>query len=909
MSIIFQRSWFLITGLAACGLSAEAAATPELRQTHEIMSVATNLAVVNSAFAQTPTLTLRFWPRLDKGGWQPTREPRLNGKLLLDEPLTEGQFRISPSGDAVWQYVTGLAPYCSPTPLAKQHWQKIFHDPLTSPSQIQALIHHGVEPGYTAVSPIGYFREPAPEGGVLALVFDESPAGRRLTYRIPNFGEGLVQAIRAIYTGGSPVLKMVVSEDAAGLRPLLECPCPRGEGATVGGHLQPPRQGPLFLHFMSAGGPFTAISQITIETEVNFGPGFLPRWAPGTNTLAYSEAPSSSGRARLDVELVSKVVWEPGLPLIPGGKLAETLANGQRLPAPVIEIPWPGALTLSLPTPEDLAPYDSLCAEVRCDPGAVPPGARLLGVIDASGKVTYAPSYASGPNWFTIAIQIQDAFKHQLAKGVGIGGISRTDPPTNAAQRMLVRRVWLTKTPAPRSDHSLARLSAAKQYFLDRPLPSEKPLATTFSIQSLWRELLGQSKPVAKTPAPIPPSEDFWPWGIWMGWPSVCREFNVDRFTAVRAIYADLRRNGLNAVFMELPALSEAKRWVSQAEASGIRIWGQGPRYFVPPWTETSAREFYTPDMERALAETSRVLGHRRGILAYEFVEEIEESQVPLMTPYYALLKKYFPQQPGVIVHNSDLAFQADLRLNKPRIIACDHYPFRLGWSRRMINIYNERLTRNARAAAQSGTRWWLVAQSCYSVGGGPAGASYWGYTVSTPAKMLLQIWTGIGLGAKGVWFYGYGIPSIPLERLTDDLVFMQDHDPSLNAMEGSCFKNYDGSDTPQWLAVGRLIKQLAPHLPLLLKSRWTETDLAGTSSQELVRAYTHALDGCKDKLLFAVNEDWDAARPAALMLQGKYRAWRVRDLLAGRDLSPAELSTLRIPPGEGLLLLLQASK
>ncbi len=268
---------------------------------------------------------------------------------------------------------------------------------------------------------------------------------------------------------------------------------------------------------------------------------------------------------------------------------------------------------------------------------------------------------------------------------------------------------------------------------------------------------------------------------------------------------------------------------------------------------------------------------------------------VPLLTDYYALVRKLDPTHPPVFLHNNIGSAESDAVTNHPQAMTYDFYPFFLNpWHgptnyRSARAMFLGRMERFYRAARKGGSLFWAMPQC---VGMEPTadqatldpphyGRHPGGYKLPTPAEIRWQTYATVAIGAKGVMFYHYDSLLGPEMAGNENLTEM-----------GKVFGE---------------IKRLSPVLLRLERDDTEREWVACNDSLIFVRSFRpqkgSSLEG---RFLMVVNNDMRNERTFALGLKGEPSD--AFDLRAGKKIT-GQLQNITLAPGDGMLVLMGSEK
>jgi len=853
------------------GLAGHSSADAACEQTFEQSEPSTTVTLTNPCHAQVPTVVIEGVTDEPRAAAGLTRGVKLNGIGLVDELLTESTLTVRPGGNATWEYWAGFSGHDDREDLRDIHHRKYRYDvawskiPLTERYFYYANNKRHLIVSWAPRPNVISYRIPAVVGGRLTGVrIDGVPFALDL-----QSGEDMFFDLARDPKGAVRLHRYSVAKD--GPPPYFWLP---ENGVT----------GPIYLVLTSTAKiQLDVIYGLHLTAHYRYDESPLPRLKAGRNMLTISDAPDSSHHAKWTFMLDEHPVIcdfesdAAGLSLGPKCRLVAHGLDGIT--------PWSGRQCVRLELP----------------------GAGLTvrpekGTWDWSGvDIVEIRYYCTQPSegWGVFGFRELDT-KAKEETGHYWSGIGRW----NKTRQWTTLKWDISRFPRSRvrrfTFHTVGDWSKRDMtLFLDRISVRRKrgdELARKYSAEEIAltnKHFFSETKPPYAGPRrPVPDACQFFPWGCWAGSQQGIRlaeRVGRTRREGVIAMMQDFRANGLNTLMSfagASPGTPEFVELVELAEKYDARLYPQGPHYL-----NDKTHTYYQQDIAPRLAKAVTPTRDHWGLLAWEIVEEIPASVVPVLTPYYKAMAGLDPKHPCVVVHNQLPAIQADAKLNKPWIMAYDLYPFWAGWRpKQQLNLFTTRVPQWYAAARSSGSTLWMLPQS-YGVREDRFGPGHPASVVMapTPEQIKVQIYLAIAMGSKGIIFFNYFIPDRPDREI-------------LNG--GVCaFKDYLGRDKPQWLAFGATRRRFKPLEPLLLACNRVDEQVI-TSTNDWMYIATHARPGHPDeRIVHVVNQNCDGAEAAKLGLTNSVSPRTVFDAFTRKRVSTSQLQKLRLEPGEGTIL------
>ncbi|MDP7252764.1 MAG: hypothetical protein QGF00_24380 [Planctomycetota bacterium] len=383
--------------------------------------------------------------------------------------------------------------------------------------------------------------------------------------------------------------------------------------------------------------------------------------------------------------------------------------------------------------------------------------------------------------------------------------------------------------------------------------------------------------------------ESFFPLGAYAGPMMEGREYALHL----------MKKHNMNTWYLNNASPAYLKDALPAAERNGIRIIYQGGSpgalCFLPRRDAENTKQMFLKEIVPNAKKYIPSFAGRGGLLAWSLGEEVQPWCVPLLTDYYALVRKLDPTHPPVFLHNNIGSAESDAVTNHPQAMTYDFYPFFLNpWHgptnyRSARAMFLGRMERFYRAARKGGSLFWAMPQC---VGMEPTadqatldpphyGRHPGGYKLPTPAEIRWQTYATVAIGAKGVMFYHYDSLLGPEMAGNENLTEM-----------GKVFGE---------------IKRLSPVLLRLERDDTEREWVACNDSLIFVRSFRpqkgSSLEG---RFLMVVNNDMRNERTFALGLKGEPSD--AFDLRAGKKIT-GQLQNITLAPGDGMLVLMGSEK
>ena len=643
------------------------------------------------------------------------------------------------------------------------------------------------------------------------------------------------------------------------------------------------------LYFTLKGEGETTTSMYGLRFELWLDISRMPKLVlePGENVLTYTDDETSSHRATVEIGLVGKDVladFDSGKPALSGSAEAkldsgglEGCAHGKQCLRLDFRTPERSNCTINFPPDQrDWRKYRALHL-AYCMPESVP-GQVAVGLLTyPGGKYRFVRVHIwlrKTDGWRTISFDLSKVEREDVRGLYLTTGIHWKPGDTGTCW---LDSVWLSERPpagAP-SFRTPKVLAAIRQNLLDqRTLPEPK---------------------IERKKEPTD-ARDFFPMGPTIGgtFDELAAELGVSKWDVWAAVLDDLKRHHQTSAFVNnsfsLP--DDRLKLFRMAEARGLRIWFQGPRFY----TRNPDLQVRKQEWERRILPTISKYMHlfrsEWGLLGWSFTEEIPAACVDDCLPYVEYLRKVAPMHPGIIINNRLDSITRTASVLKSPILSYDVYPVISGWGTRQILDYYERIIDACyRDACAYRARVWILPQA-YEEGRMYEGWLGLSRRWPTPAEMKMQAWTAVAHGATGLLPYFYSIPKTPRGHVNHPK----------GAYGYGCLKTIDAKDTEQWTAWGQACGEIGRFAPLLVRIRRTDEPVAATRSKsvELIcfkpepgRTEAHGAS-----VLIAANNCVTASVAFDIVLKTKDRA--IWDAHTGQMLPPDALHAQALEPGEG---------
>ncbi|NQT13735.1 MAG: hypothetical protein HQ582_13360, partial [Planctomycetes bacterium] len=395
---------------------------------------------------------------------------------------------------------------------------------------------------------------------------------------------------------------------------------------------------------------------------------------------------------------------------------------------------------------------------------------------------------------------------------------------------------------------------------------------------------------VEPTQRVIPPVQEWFPLGVYDGTAARTSEECV-------WLFDEMRRLGMNTVYISNGSLEGLERILPLAEARGIRLIHQGGSdgslYYLHLATPEARRRSLEDVLLPKAEEWAPKFRGRWGLLAWSLTEEIRPELSRELSPYYQLVRARDPDHPPTVLHNNLEAAKVDLETNRPLVITHDFYPFfwspRSGPSnpRRSIAMYRSRVAAYYKACRQHGASLWMMPQAWGAEETAPLDPPHYGYRqgmrTPEPGEIKLQGWVAIAEGATGLMYYA-AVARRPGQHQLWDL---------------------DWTETANTRAAGELFGEVRRVAPLLcrLERDYRDAEVVRTDNVQVLAHSLAKRPGYDGDARYVVLASLNGFGPEsfALSVDGKTQVF---DMVTRRELT-GQLADFTLDAGEGTLLLL----
>ena len=434
--------------------------------------------------------------------------------------------------------------------------------------------------------------------------------------------------------------------------------------------------------------------------------------------------------------------------------------------------------------------------------------------------------------------------------------------------------------------------------------------------------------PPAERPVGDLPLGVYWPWECTE---SVAKNAGMDRWAFTGKTCALLKDNGVDSIWVVNISAQDLKLLLKITRPLGLKLVPclseiepkncRGTMGLDPAAKDFKARalEYYA----RRIPEIAREMGNDRdGVLAWVLCDEPTEVFLDLMEPMRELFAKTDPDRPALAVtmwpQTPDL-----IRETRLTTFCVDLYAFFGPNSPNGPNtpatsrdFYSNNLQQMVKNAGRDDRVGWVVPMCFCDIWGPwemrPDGfetalpGAYVHWRTPTDAEMRWQIWEGLRLGAKGVFFYvlfgdTQGDPHAkPSDEPTIQAVLVKKATP----VGYSSLLDARGNPTPQLSEMSSLFRKLAPHKALLRRlapsgTPWITAE-GGAQVGSLIDSST------SDRYAIVVNPDFDATRTVTLCIAAGTQD--LMDMLTGKSLTLKKAgdsltAEIGLKAGDGVLL------
>lgn len=416
--------------------------------------------------------------------------------------------------------------------------------------------------------------------------------------------------------------------------------------------------------------------------------------------------------------------------------------------------------------------------------------------------------------------------------------------------------------------------------------------------------------------------EQSFPLGVYWPWERACgnaARLGMDKWAYVDSRLDDMKAHRVDTVWVVNLGIGDLGTLAEKMAARGMRlIPALGELHYNIAWRRNNW-EYLEKESRRAVAAA----GKSPAVLAWALCDEPRKDIVAEMEQFRQKFAAWGATQPAVTVTMwPDTPTYA--RETGFPVPCTDVYPFfssgnpngpnpaavSRGWYRRQVQA-------TVGAAAEKGRPAWIMPQMFADIWGPwkydaagymtilPGGVLHW--RAPTVGETRWQIWSALGLGARGLIFYVHEPPvkDNAAEKPYTGTTFpasLVAKEASAEQMPGGLIR-LDGSPTPQYEAMAAAFAQVQPLEQVLLAAKPVDLWPVQVSAPGWVAVLQAEAggQGAKQTLYVVVNDDTDQARE--LRLTGEYQG--LRDLRTGKLLGKGAdgATVVRLEAGDGTVL------
>ena len=406
------------------------------------------------------------------------------------------------------------------------------------------------------------------------------------------------------------------------------------------------------------------------------------------------------------------------------------------------------------------------------------------------------------------------------------------------------------------------------------------------------------------------PVQDF-PLGVYWPWEyteSIAKNAGMDRWAFTKKTCKLLKAKGVDSIWLVNVGVGDLKLLLKITRPLGLKLIPclgeiepkncRGTMGLDPTAKDFKAKalEYYA----RKVPEIVQDLGEdRAGVLAWVLCDEPTEVFVDLMDPMREIFAKADPDRPALAVsmwpQTPDLIAKTKLTT-----FCIDLYPFfgpndpngphTPDASR---DFYSNNIQRMVKDAGKDGRVGWVMPM-CFADIWGPwemksdsfaiaLPGAYIHWRTPTLAEMRWQIWEGLRLGAKGVFFYVLlgEVEGDPNDKRSDDPSLQEVLVKKATRVGYSGLLDRRGDPTPQFSEMSMLFCKLAPHKALL--RRLTPSDTPWIAADGGAQSGNFLDSGTSDRYAIVVNPDFSATQ--VVTLTAAVDTHDLVDMLTGKSL------------------------
>jgi hypothetical protein len=421
----------------------------------------------------------------------------------------------------------------------------------------------------------------------------------------------------------------------------------------------------------------------------------------------------------------------------------------------------------------------------------------------------------------------------------------------------------------------------------------------------------------------------YWPWERTQ---RIAKNAGLDPWAFTKKTCELLKQNGVDSIWLVNIDLEALKPLLKTARPLGLKL--------VPCLSEIdprnlgfdhAAKDFHAKAMEhyaRRIPEIVRgVAEDRAALLAWVLADEPTGPNLRLMDPMREVFAKADPEHPVVTV---SMWSETPVLIAKTRLttFCVDVYPFfgpndpnGPNTPAASRGFYTANVRRMVEAAGRDGRAGWVMPQCFVEIWGPrdmtPGGVftalpgAYVHWRTPTPAEMRWQIWEGLRLGVKGMFFFvllGQG-EGHPKDKAPEDAYLRPVLVKEPTRVGYDALLDATGNPTPEGSEAFALFQKLAPHKALLRRLVPTGSPWLTADGGAQVGCYRDP--GTGERYAVVVNPDFAAAHDVTLTPAQGTRG--IADVLAGTrvGLTPSPTgggsqAKIRLQAGDGSLLKIE---
>lgn len=353
------------------------------------------------------------------------------------------------------------------------------------------------------------------------------------------------------------------------------------------------------------------------------------------------------------------------------------------------------------------------------------------------------------------------------------------------------------------------------------------------------------------------------------------KELGMKKWDYMAMVLDDIKAHNMNTVWFAGNNEEHHRKMADLCEKRNLQLVLQmNEAYFIRGLNQEKREKRY---LEKILPFVSKVMPQyrsKKSIFAWSLIEETRAEYAEEVAAYRAKVMELDPTHPIVLLHNN-LNAAKNMKKPYPSIMGFDRYFYQKAGDKMnsptsaisslekdIPPFYNASLKyRIPFIFAMQGTcqyakeieplqaRYEIVRNSGLFINPKTKTYSYWSKYYPPRHCMSLQAWAAVAMGAKGIFCFAYGAPTlgkidVSLERFAKKrklTLYYLACDPS-------------GKMTPQWDEFGETAKDIAYFAPLILKINKRVINIAKSDNPDIITT-TFKEENSNRKYLIAVNK------------------------------------------------------